>query len=587
MSGSTRRRPDCPTLARRRMITGVESLEDRRLMSAGGRDPYNFFHPTLNVVSPTLVLPRDLAGRSPVLGFNHPYSSPAKLLAGADNQGRILTGKDREGNEWQITVHGPGYVIVTDATPNDGALDDDIDTIQLVGTSLTRTFVTGAVSPSARTVTPDSGAVRFNHLFAQDGVASIILNGFTLARTVAPPAGEPNRFGPEIYLPGGVQFLKFHNVEAPIDLANNDLPMDIVIGDPTQPLTVQPRIEIDSIFNTVFDSTTDVNPNGVPQTTATVNIVVNGQIRGLELLSATNQPLDAAEQLDFPTVGTTGRTAVRAKGIGGLKVIGSARNLTASRGAEPFKNDFQGLDRLGHAYFGGNADAVGLDVNGPIGALKFTRGLGNPDGTSSAATALGTPSELAGYPKFGLLGGLVTARRIGRIEVGPANLQLEPISQNPDYRQLQRNGVTTYVHRPGNALTSAAIVSSGSIGQTTIVGQSQSTEIKSGFHYPSFAAGLQGTRAPSRIRPFNQRGGLIDSVVSATYRPTNNVYGDFNELTGRTDDVAGPGEIAGNLQGGLFTNGSQTALGRRGTGVFARTKIGHLPPRLWLRKRHS
>lgn len=587
MSGSTRRRPDRPTQARRRTITGVESLEDRRLLSAGGRDLYNFYHPTFNVVSPNLIVPHDLAGKSPVLGFNHPYSSSAKLLAGADNQGRVVTGKDRAGDEWQITVHGPGYVIVTDASPNDGALDDDIDTIQLVGTSLTQTFVTGVVSPSARVVTTDSGTVRFNHLVAQDGVASIILNGFTLAQTVAPPVGQPNGFGTEIYLPGGVQFLKFHNVEAPIDLAINDLPVDIVIGDPTQPLTVQPVVQIDSIFNTVFDSTTVTNPNGVPQTAPTVNIVVNGQIRGLDLLSATNQPLDAADQLNFPTVGTTGRTAVRARGIGGLKVVGSAHNLTASRGTEPFKNGFQGLDRLGHAYFGGNADAVGLDVNGPIGALKFNRGLGNPAGTSSAGTALGQPDELAGYPRFGLLGGLVTARRIGRIEIGPADMQLEPISQNPDYRQLQRTGVTTYVHRPGNALNSAAIVSSGSIGQTTIVGASQSSEIKSGFHYPSFAAGLQGTRAPSRIRPFNQRGGLIDSVVSATYRPTNNVYGDFNEATGRTDDVAGPGEIAGSQTGGLYTTGSQTALGRRGVGTFARTKIGDLPPRLFLRKRHS
>ena len=39
----------------------------------------------------------------------------------------MVTGRDREGDEWQITVHGPGAVIVTDATPNDGALDDDLN----------------------------------------------------------------------------------------------------------------------------------------------------------------------------------------------------------------------------------------------------------------------------------------------------------------------------------------------------------------------------------------------------------------------------------------------------------------------------
>ncbi len=42
-----------------------------------------------------------------------------------------------------ITVHGPGKVIVTDTTPNDGVLDDDINTIQLVGTSINSTYVTG------------------------------------------------------------------------------------------------------------------------------------------------------------------------------------------------------------------------------------------------------------------------------------------------------------------------------------------------------------------------------------------------------------------------------------------------------------
>ena len=54
---------------------------------------------------------------------------------GFSNQGKVVSGTDRAGDKWVITVHGPGYVVVTDTTPNDGALDDDINTIQLVNTS--------------------------------------------------------------------------------------------------------------------------------------------------------------------------------------------------------------------------------------------------------------------------------------------------------------------------------------------------------------------------------------------------------------------------------------------------------------------
>jgi hypothetical protein len=108
----------------------------------------------------------------------------------------VITGKDRQFNEYTITVHGPGVAIVSDVTPNDGVLADDIDTIQLVGTDPNRTYVTGQVTSSARIIT--DGTVRFNHLIAETGVASIILNGFTLSRTLSPQAtgffdGRPRR----------------------------------------------------------------------------------------------------------------------------------------------------------------------------------------------------------------------------------------------------------------------------------------------------------------------------------------------------------------------------------------------------------
>src|SRR5512135_410685 len=129
---------------------------------------------------------------------------------------------------------------------------------------------------------------------------------------------------------------------------------------------------------------------------------------------------------------------------------------------------------------------------------------------------------------------------------------------NPDFVQLYRQGEPAYFPRNGNALTSAAIVSAGSIGRTTLVGNTSSSEIK---------AGLEGTRAPSRIAPIEQRGDSINSAVSAPYRPYQHLYGTFL-------DTAGPGQ----LKGALYHTGGVTALGNQGSGFFARHKVGYLPP---------
>src|SRR5262249_51729592 len=163
----------------------------------------------------------------------------------------------------------------------------------------------------------------------------------------------------------------------------------------------------------------------------------------------------------FPIVGTTGRTAVRAQGIGNLSVAGSAINLTVSRRALPFQNSFSGIDHLASARFGGNADAVGLDVPRPIGHPPLARGLGNPTGSPpNVATTWGTPTSIAGYPAYGLLGGLVTGSRIGSITAGPATQKLLT-ANDPDLVQLYRvGGFTTWYPKAGNALTNAAIVSS-------------------------------------------------------------------------------------------------------------------------------
>jgi hypothetical protein len=176
----------------------------------------------------------------------------------------------------------------------------------------------------------------------------------------------------------------------------------------------------------------------------------------------------------------------------------------------------------------------------------------------------------------------VAARRIGGIKGGPANLILQT-TQDPDFIQEERTNSTRFFSRPGNVLTSAAIASDGSIGHVNLVGNAQYSEIRSGFNFPSYVAGLEPTRRPgTRIGPYRQRGDLVDSVIAASYRPGP------DRIFGTADDVRGRGEIRGHFNGTLSTNSlngspefstsTPTVLYNRGVGFYARRKDGPLPP---------
>src|SRR5262249_19739539 len=157
----------------------LEVLEGRTLLSDNGVHPLGVYMPkdlsvyTLHTLEPT--------------GYNVKHqllSNPPPQSPLLGNEGKIVSGKDRQGNEWTIVVHGPGEAIVTDTTPNDGSLDDAIDTIQLINTDINSTYVTGNVVGSFRVQT--NSTTDFNRLIDTDGVNSIILNGFNLAQTIAP-----------------------------------------------------------------------------------------------------------------------------------------------------------------------------------------------------------------------------------------------------------------------------------------------------------------------------------------------------------------------------------------------------------------
>ena len=626
--GSTRQRSDRPDSARRRQFHRPEQLESRLVLSAALPNFLSLYTPSDLYVTNPITNQRIPISARDLMQHNNPNSS---ILS---NQGKIVSGTDRAGDQWTITVHGPGQVIVTDTTPNDGALDDDIATIQIINSSLQSTYVTGTVIASSRVLT--SGQVLFDRLIANSGVRSIVLNGFDLSANVTPAVVQT----PGIFLYGGVQTLKFNDIDAIIDTASSGNPTQyqIVIGDPSTPLKVKPSIYLDSINNSVFDSTSTTIPTA-PITTPSVLFSINGVVQNFDVVSMTQSPIPpnyiaqsqngtvkewtgvpqsgpipAGYQFEFNVVGTTGRTSLQALAINHLNVVGKATNFTAQRATTPFGSSLSGLKYIRRATFGGTADAVALDVNGPIGRLTFKRGLGDPTGVTNAtetvantnpnltpttvylpATSYGVPLGSEGYPAHGLLGGVITAKKIKSLKVGPANYTTLT-AQNPNFVMTgSTRTATSYMVNPGTALTNAAITTQGSIGHVTVTGNQLNSEIKTGFDYQSYLAGLEGTREASRIARLTQRGDLVSSVDSATFRPAKNTSGQYVYST--STGTAGKGSITGTSRAGLghgidaasyskvtiagsaYNTGGRTALGNYGAGFFARRIRGKLPPK--------
>ncbi len=560
------RRSDRYESTRRRHATPPESLESRIVLSTA----------LPSYMAPWL--PTDLPVQNPITHQAEMFQVSSLNAANPNSQlysnsGKVVSGIDRAGDLWTITVHGPGRAIVTDTTPNDGVLDDDIATIQLVGTSIKDTYVTGTVRASASTFT--TGVIPFNELIATSGVRSIELNNFTLTNQVSPAVTQPTG----IFLYGGVRTLSFNGIQATLDSSATTTPYQIVIGSGSVPLKYAPSIYVNSIQDLVYNSQSTTVPTG-PVTSPTVQFIINGTIQNFDILSASQGPIlaGAGYQFAFPVVGTTGRTDVQAMAIKNLNVKGSAVNFTVSRNGYPFTNTGSGVAYIHNARFGGTADGVGLDVNGPIRHLTFARGLGNPSdvftattstGQALPATQYGYPQGAGGYPSEGLLGGVVRASRIHKLRVGAANSFVQT-AQNPLFVQSREQGFPYYQAEPGYALTNSVISTSGSIDSALINGSAQNSEIKTGFSYPTYVQGLEATRGRSQIRRLRMNGSLVNSDISSSFRPANSHYS-------RRNGTAGAGSISGTVTGQAISTGGTTGLGNTGAGVFARHLHGRLP----------
>ncbi len=573
-----RNRTSRPHSPRRGVTARLESLEPKRLLTV---TPHNGAADVVfEALSPgTLSLYQPVAPRI-IDHFTTPVSAAGAAtpfgrlrLDLLDNDGKTVSGRLRDGTDYSITVHGPGEVIVQDITPGDGVLFDNVDSITLIGTDPLRTFVSSTVSASPFVVS--SGTVPFNKLYAPDGVASINLNGFVLTdvleefpvldagdNVVPEPFldGIPDPDEANIYLPGGVGILDFAgidgrfltNVEAAADELN------VVIGEPTSVLTRPAQIRIGQITNTVADT-------GIPSpvefpTDPTVNIIVNGPLADFRTSSITRTPPTISEELLTTVVDTTGRTAIRATEIGSARVIGSANNTSFSRGATPFQGPFSGLGRAQSLQFGGNVDALAIDVDGPIGLLQFARGAGGLDAIQEPSD-FGSPRFGLGGPNFGFAGAVVDAGSIGSFQSGPAELDFElPVA--PQDRYLNRLDAATFITLPGQSLDGVVISSRGDIGHTRIDGTVYGSEFLAGHDLPQLFAGQNPIAGPSRLGPVLIDGDVVDSIFASSYAPVDDIYGNGN-------DVAGDGSIDGQVVGNLFESAEATILGSQGTGFFA------------------
>ncbi len=231
-----------------------------------------------------------------------------------------------------------------------------------------------------------------------------------------------------------------------------------------------------------------------------------------------------------------------------------------------------GSDYLHKATFGGNADGVGLDVNGndrqahlQARTGQSQRRLHGPGRQRPAACrqrSTEMPPGSTGYPAAGDLGGQIRARNIKKLTVKPANVLVQT-AQNPDFVQLQEQGYPTYVASPGYSLTNAVITTSGSIGQVNISGTQLNTEIKTGFDYHGLCGRTGRDPRSQRDRHCSSRRATWSTAWRRRFRPANNHY---SHATG-TD---GPGEITVRSRARKYDTGGTTGLGNTGSGLFAR-----------------
>ena len=343
---------------------------------------------------------------------------------------------------------------MTDTTPNDGSLDDDIDTIQLVGTEPPHDVRhRHRRSPSNRVARP-TATVLFNRLIASTASSRSSSTGSPHADVTPTPRPRTAEHRASSSTAASGPCGSTTSIGARSTRRRpTTTRISIVIGDPTTPLDGQAvdlaRLDLQHGLRQHRDR----SPTG-PLTTPSVDFIVNGAMQNFNVVSITQSAIRpttwrpsartlrsgpacrsrARSRLRYQflhVVGTTGRTSVQATAIDNLNVAGTATNFTASRGTTPFQTEPE-RPELHPA-----GDVRRQRRRGGPGRQRADRqahvqqGPGQPDRRvhrrrrsptdrdidrlrSYPATTTASRSDPTGYPAAGLLGGLVAAKRIGK-----------------------------------------------------------------------------------------------------------------------------------------------------------------------------
>ena len=292
-------------------------------------------------------------------------------------------------------------------------------------------------------------------------------------------------------------------------------------------------------------------------------------------------------EYQFPIVGTTGRTCRPGQvdpATSRCQRRGDQRHVLEGGPALPEQPDRPRFSVGAAAVRRPRPTPSAIDARGSIKS-----GSSSPRGsatrraptTTAVASSYGTNLSAAnGYRSFsGLVGGqIVTEGNIGQRRDRPEQ-RASSSSMHAGSRPRSSRASTADGPLISSGPATALTTSRGGGGWfdrfgTHIVGDlTKNSEVKSGYNYYSAIGGSEGVTGASSIGPVNVRGNIVDSVISASYRPNDGVYGNGN-------DTAGDGTITGKYQGQIYkTNTGATVLGNKGAGFYARYTSAHPSPR--------
>ena len=220
--------------------------------------------------------------------------------------------------------------------------------------------------------------------------------------------------------------------------------------------------------------------------------MINGVLQNFDIVSATQGPITAGFQFEFPVVGTTGRTAVQATAVNNLNVAGSAVNLTVSQASQPVlvaeqRRDHICTRRLRRQRRRRRARCQReRSASSPSSAGWATRAASSPPRRPAARRCRRRSTARRGLDRLSRRGR--TSAACPRQAASTSWSSGRPTSRADRPESRRSSSVASKVpDLPGQPRATPSptrsITTSGSIGKADIAGSLHNSEIKTGFDY--------------------------------------------------------------------------------------------------------